>query len=48
MIKDKGYVKSMTAESERRGKKDCSRDSMEEQEKLGTTVDRKQFNLYLV
>lgn len=30
MIKDKGYVKSMTAESKRRGKKDCSRDSMEE------------------
>lgn len=39
MIKDKGYVKIMTAETER--KKDYGRGSVQEQEILGTTVDRK-------
>lgn len=39
MIKDKGYDKIMTAETER--KKDCGRGSVKEQEITGTTVDRK-------
>ena len=39
MIKDKGYDKIMTAETER--KKDCGSGSVKEQEITGTTVDRK-------